>query len=333
MALRYGARVLSRSVRRPVMASRYNFSTTFEAREQGEEARYVRAQESSRQQALRAEMERILALEDHHEDKQELVQMLAENDEEKSWVEKMGLNDWKFALPLGMLVGIPMISNEVLIIDGEMQLTGCFILFCATLYTQVGGMVASSLDERSTEIFKELETLDNAVKAQLTGAIASNKLAITLDQDLKDRLALVDDLAATQAQVLNHMEEHKFRDAISKKLDSLAALEEATAQALRARTITAVKADVVDLFTNDRKAKDNALAQAIQVLSTGAKGKMGKDVVGEAFSDAIKKYKTNYENNKQPDEILEKMEREMAAIAQAPVVDGKGGNVYLTHPL
>jgi hypothetical protein len=76
MALRYGARVLSRSVRRPVMASRYNFSTTFEAREQGEEARYVRAQESSRQQALRAEMERILALEDHHEDKQELVQML-----------------------------------------------------------------------------------------------------------------------------------------------------------------------------------------------------------------------------------------------------------------
>jgi hypothetical protein len=28
-------------------------------------------------------------------------------------VEKMGLNDWKFALPLGMLVGIPMISNEV----------------------------------------------------------------------------------------------------------------------------------------------------------------------------------------------------------------------------
>jgi hypothetical protein len=332
MALRYGARVLSRAVRRPVMATKYNF-TTFAQKEQGEEARFIRAEESSKQAALRAEMERILALADNHEDKKELVELLEENTEEKGFIEKMGLNDWKFALPIGMLAGIPMISNEVLIIDAEMQLTGCFILFCATLYTQVGGMVASSLDERSTEIFKELSSLDNAVKAQLTGAIKSNTLAMSIEQDLKDRLQLVDDLAVTQAQVLNHMEEHKFRNAIVQKLDSLTALEEATAQALRARTIAAVKSDVTNLFTNDRKAKDNALAQAIAVLSAGAKGKMGKDVVGEAFSDAIKKYKTNYENNKSPDEILVKMEKEMAAISEAPVVEGKGGNVYVTHRL
>jgi hypothetical protein len=248
-------------------------------------------------------------------------------------IEKMGLNDWKFALPIGMLAGIPLISNEVLIIDAEMQLTGCFILFCATLYTQVGGMVASSLDDRSKEIFSELSTLDEAVKAQLTGAIASNTLAITLEQDIKDRLEMLDDLAITQASVLNHKEEHKFREAIAKKLETLSALEEATAQALRARTIAAVKTDVINLFTNDRKAKDDALAQAIQVLSSGAKGKMGKDVVGEAFSAAINNYKTNYQNNKQPDEILVKMEKEMAVIAQAPVVEGTGGNVYITHPM
>jgi hypothetical protein len=42
----------------------------------GEEGRYVKAQESARQQSLRAEMERILALEDSHEDKRELVEML-----------------------------------------------------------------------------------------------------------------------------------------------------------------------------------------------------------------------------------------------------------------
>lgn len=277
-------------------------------------------------------MERILALEDTHEDKKELVDIL-EVKEEKGLIGKLGLDDWKFAIPVGMLVGIPALSNEMIILDAEMQLTACFVLFCSTMYTQVGGMIGKSLDERSTEIFKELNTLDANVKSQLTGAIASNEMALTMADDLKERFELIDNLAETQAQVLNYKEEHKFRDAIVKKLDSLSALEEATATAMRARTIAAVKADVVDLFTNDRKAKDNALDQAIKVLSAGAKGKMGKDVVGDAFSAAIKNYKTKYESSKEPDELLVKMEKEMQAIAVAPVVDSVGTNVYVSHPL
>ena len=76
MALRFGARVLSAAVRKPVVASpRFNFSVLSD-REQGEEARYIRAQESDRHQRMRAEMERILALEDTHEDKKELVDIL-----------------------------------------------------------------------------------------------------------------------------------------------------------------------------------------------------------------------------------------------------------------
>lgn len=327
--------MLARSVKMPVYAApKFNF-TTFAEREAGEEARYIRSMETDRQSAMKAEMERILALEDHHEDKKELLDLLdtSKDAEEKSMVEKLGLNDWKFAVPVGLLVGIPAVSNELLILDAEFQLTACFILFCSTMYTQIGGMVGQSLDDRSKEIFNELRTLDDAVRNQLTGAIASNELAMSIGQDLSDRFELVDELASTQANVLNHMEEHKYRDAIVKKLDSLHALEEATSVAIRNRTISAVKADVINTFTNDRKAKDNALNQAIAVLSAGAKGKMGKDVVGDAFADAIKNYKTSYESNKEPDELLVKMEKEMAAIAQAPIVEGKGGNVYVTHPM
>ena len=32
-------------------------------------------------------------------------------------VSKLGLNDWKFALPIAMLVGIPAISNEVIVVS------------------------------------------------------------------------------------------------------------------------------------------------------------------------------------------------------------------------
>lgn len=336
MALRACSRVFSRAVlRTPVAASVPSraLSTVFESREHAEESRYIREQEKSRKEQMRAEMERILALEDHHEEKKELTELLDKSTVEKSWIAKYGLDDWKFALPLGLLIGIPAVSTELLIIDAETQLTACFILFCSTLYTQVGGMIGQSLDDRGKEISEELRTLDDAMKSQLAGAIASNQLALSLDTDLKERMQLVDDLAATQAELLNHKEQHNYRDAIVKKLESLSALESATTSALRARTIETVKKDVLDRFNNDRAAKDAALDQAILVLSTGAKGNMGKDVVGQAFSDALKNYKTKYEANKEPDEILVKMEKEMAAIAQAPIVDSKGGNVYVTHRL
>jgi hypothetical protein len=73
MALRYGLRIASRSVRKP--AARMSFST-FSDREQGEEARYIRKVEADRQAAMRAKMESILALEDSHEDKKDLLELL-----------------------------------------------------------------------------------------------------------------------------------------------------------------------------------------------------------------------------------------------------------------
>ena len=56
---------------------------------------------------------------------------------------------------------------------------------------------------------------------------------------------------------------------------------------------------------------------------------MGKDVVGAAFSTALKDYKESYA--KMPagsDEILVTLEKDMAAVAVAPVPEGQGGNVY-----
>ena len=50
--------------------------STFADRERGEETKYIREQENRRKEEMRAKMEAILALEDHHADKQELVAVL-----------------------------------------------------------------------------------------------------------------------------------------------------------------------------------------------------------------------------------------------------------------
>lgn len=125
----------------PASITQRSFSNILESRELGEEARYIRNIEAQKKAEIRANIERILALEDGHEEKAELEGLLgactnfvfrnfipcnstrslvlfshfctAEKKEEGGIIAKLGLNDWKFALPIGLFVGIPLISNEV----------------------------------------------------------------------------------------------------------------------------------------------------------------------------------------------------------------------------
>jgi plasmid stabilization system protein ParE len=61
---------------------------------------------------------------------------------------------------------------------------------------------------------------------------------------------------------------------------------------------------------------------------------MGKDVVGEVFAKSIAKYTAEYK--KQPegsDEIIKKLESDIAALVQPPKLPTSGGNVYETHQI
>ena len=247
---------------------------------------------------------------------------------------KLGLDDWKFALPIGMLVGIPAVANEVIVLDAEFQLTACFILFLSTMYTQVGPMVGKALDDYGNEVQNELKELDKTLQGQITAAMTVDEEALTLKEDFQNLFGLTDQLAMAQAEVLTNIEAHKYHEAIVKKLDSLHALEEAATTAIRNRVITNVQQTVVQTFKSDKKAQESALNQAIAVLAAGAGGKLGKDVVGEAFVASIAAYKANYA--KQPagsDTILAQLQKDMAAVATAPEVTEEGGNVFLTNPV
>ena len=56
--------------------SRSNQFSTLVNKERGEETAYFRKQEAERQAQIRADLDRILALEDGHEDKQELLSVI-----------------------------------------------------------------------------------------------------------------------------------------------------------------------------------------------------------------------------------------------------------------
>ena len=218
--------------------------------------------------------------------------------------------------------------------NAETHVLIAFLIFTYTMYSQTGTMIAKALDEQRDTIFNQLKQVDDALLVDIQTTIKANEKVLELEEDVKSIFALTDELAVAQADVLNYAEEHKYRDAIVKKLDSLVTLEETASAAIRSRMLNTVKADVLTLFNTDKAAKERALEQAIKVLTSGASAKMGKDVVGEAFGAAIKSYKESYAKKPEgSDEIIVNLEKEMLAIATAPVVDVKGGNVYVTHPI
>lgn len=72
-----GRRLLSRgSINRTVPVLRATLSSTFNERERGEEARYFREDDERKKRALREKMDAVLALDDSHADKQQLMKLL-----------------------------------------------------------------------------------------------------------------------------------------------------------------------------------------------------------------------------------------------------------------
>lgn len=195
-------------------------------------------------------------------------------------------------------------------------------------------MVAKSLDEYRDNVYTTLKKVDDSMLVDIQSSIVANKKVLGMEQDISSVHNLLDDLAQAQAQALNMAEEHKYRDAVAKKLDSLVALEESAVASIRARMLSKVKTDVIKTFSEDAKAKERALEAAVAVLKAGPTGKLGKDIVGEVYLSSLKTYKDAYA--KLPagaDEILVQLEKDITATSAAPVVEFTGGNVYETHPL
>jgi len=210
------------------------------------------------------------------------------------------------------LIVILSISYQVLVLNEETQLLGCFILFCATMYTQLGGLLAKSFEDYRDEIFNKFKSLDDNMLSKIKATQAENAKLVDLEDNVKSLFELKDQLAVVKADSLNLEEQHKFRDEIARKLDLLASLEDSAVGAIKARMISKIKADVANKFKTDAALKEAALQSAISVIAAGAKGKLGKDVVGDAFVASIKAYTAEYK--KQPegsDEVIKKLEAGM----------------------
>jgi Mitochondrial ATP synthase B chain precursor (ATP-synt_B) len=188
------------------------------------------------------------------------------------------------------------------------------------------------LDDGINEVLTEVQAHDSKLLKGMNDGITENENLITWETDVNEVLDIADELTIAQVAVFNSMEGHSFRNNVASKLDALVSLEMAASQNIRNRMVSAVKTEVQTLFATNKTAKENAMNQAIAILTAGPSAKMGKDVVGEAFGVAVKNYQESY--SKLPagtDDIILSLEKDMAAIVTPVKFEVTGGNVFETN--
>merc|ERR1719199_1188596 len=115
------AKVASRASSKGVAPVAMRSFSDFQKKERGDEARYFAQEEARRLAEMKAKVEAIMASENNDE-KEHLTNLLtAKKEEETGFMAEYGLNDWKVALPVGIVLAIPTLSNEWLILDAETQ--------------------------------------------------------------------------------------------------------------------------------------------------------------------------------------------------------------------
>lgn len=237
--------------------------------------------------------------------------------EEKKGFLSTFTSDWKYFVPAGILVAIPALANEVIVLSEEAQLLAVFMLFTGTIYTQAGGMISSALDEYRENILKEQRAIEDAQIEQIRNSIEEHEKCLTLAQDYDQFLAVKDAARRLNIEASNYEAKHAFRSAVVRKLEAVAATEEAALQGIKGRMVNYVVDDVTTRFRSDKAAKEAALEQALAVLGN-SKGKIGKDVVGDAFVNSIRKYREEYKKTPEDkDPILLQLKKDVEAIVKA----------------
>ena len=169
-------------------------------------------------------------------------------------------------MPLGIMLSVPIIHNEVLMLSEETQLLGTFCLFCGIMYKSTNQMVADMLDARRDGIIKEHKVAEDAAlskKQALKDALEKDLLMLADIHSIADtsRKAMAE-LAAAKAMKMKHDTRQKYfnqLEAKSMKQDKIAAL-------IRGRLIDDA-VEQVTLEFNDKKCKAKSFEEAVAVIA------------------------------------------------------------------
>jgi len=262
-------------------------------------------------------------------------EMDAEAGKEVPFMYKYGFQHKLIAIPLGVVLGYPILKGELMLETDLFYLTNSLLAF-GVFYSLLHNMRINQNHKDRVSRFRTMKKIEYNYRRHIEMDIESTKDLVGVETEYKEFHQLVDDMAALQAEILNAEQEAAFREAVSKKLETVVNMEVTAMSNVKSKMIEGIKADVRKHFATDKTAKESMLTQAVTVLSTGADykmGKMGKDIVGEAFVKALQNFRAAQSKlDPNADPAMAQLKKDLLATAVPPSPEFAGGNVYDNFP-
>jgi len=212
-----------------------------------------------------------------------------DKEEDKGLIASLGLDDWKKAVPLGIIVGIPLISQEVYVITEETQLAACFMLFTGVAYGSAGNAIGDALDEKGQGIIAEHHAIENLTVNAAKSLIETHKNRVSVASDAKDiyaeQLSILEDISTSRTNQLKH----QMRAQIVRQLDTLEARESASFDRVQKALVAAATDSVKANFASNAAAKSAALDGAIAALANPDAG-IDQETIPNMYKDYFRGY-------------------------------------------
>ena len=187
-----------------------------------------------------------------------------------------------YAVPAGIFAGIPIIHNQVLVLNEETQLVGCFAAFVITAYTQGGAAVAKMLDDKAQAIIEEHSASEDKSIREVEDLIAAHKTRLAALDDLSKMEQASTEYEAKAAALAPKILNHEVSTAVEKALASILGKEGAEKEKLSKQLARDAVLSVTESFNKDAKAVDTSTKHAIDVLM-GTKSASGTHPIDASF--------------------------------------------------
>lgn len=214
-------------------------------------------------------------------------------------------NNALFALPVGIAIAIPAISQEWFAINEETQLMACFVAFCVTAYTQGGDAIYKSLDEKAVGLLKEHNEIEDKVINQIEGDIE----VLKSDLGVADTYRAINDIREESYAKLNAVgavkPKYDFKSHVERMIEMIAVEESNVAEKTKVALMEEATAAVNANFATSKALKKAALESAISAIKGDSKAKA--DPVQAEF---VKFFKSKAAEAKKTDAAEAKAERD-----------------------
>jgi len=218
--------------------------------------------------------------------------------------------------PIGFILAIPLLQNQVLILSEELQLLGCFMVFVGSVYSQAGDAIGAALDAKGEAVMAEHNEQEQVQIRAAKAVIEAHKQKLSLVDEMKAIHSTQAELLSMLADAKSMELQHVLKADIVKKLDFVAQKEENFRAAQQVQIAESAAEAVTQQFVSDKDLQSKALDHALATIADPSKA--GDDVVGSMFTsyfaDYAKKVSGSTTEVEIPASVIEEAKAEILAM-------------------